>query len=693
MIDRSLFSKGKGDLLMRKFAIVFFICLMAFGAVARAEPAARLAARLPADTTLVYADLDTSALLKIAPEGMRLVDADKAEKITYQVGEIYAVLRQLAANYEFQPELFDEVESLRLHLVLMQKETPAVQTYTQKFPKFDPDSGKLMEGEFEEHTFKTVSYSTASLVIETPAEDVAEDFLTQVKGLFEFLKEAKPEEYKDVQRKDIDVENGELIAFSPEPLTIGRFGRFIIVSSDNPKRLWGALLSSPAKSVADLPLYQKLVGQGAPAQFVGIVNLSGLIHQLGERLESNLEEAKKKAAEVSDPSSPFSGGQFELMIAQSFYNAFQRASSILSLDKLRCAGVAGGAQVKDGVILSASQALLSHDEPISAVLEELLSGSGSLSPPETGKADNVAIMARLDPKTVYDNVLKDITGPSAATFTMAMQQMKAQLGADLADIVGALGSDLYVFMDFARKEMEQTKYVGFNEKTGEFETETTMVQAVLPEVSLLWGVRDAHKAQDTLAAIFTQLSANQSAQGAGDVMKKRTYQDEDVYCFGQRVTEPESYPDGTTSYALAVVGRYLAAGSWDHVTGMIRRMKAGQLKSDARLMAIVEQHPDANLIVVQPRAFQEKMEELVAEGQEEGSNAYAKIIEKIEEEGLGLEDKELEGRLRTAVVELVKTFEEISKAAQAGVPELSVITGAHKGEFYEISTQTEWKKP
>ena len=157
-------------------------------AVAVAQERSELfAERLPAAQTAVYAHISIRRALAEAEGALTFVDADAAQKIVYQVTDLYDVLRELAAGYEFQPTLFDSIADTELHVVVMKKDEPEVRVTKYQVPKFD-DVTPWEEGEeefdfepteFEERTFTETKNFTTSLILGTPDEQVAANFMEE----------------------------------------------------------------------------------------------------------------------------------------------------------------------------------------------------------------------------------------------------------------------------------------------------------------------------------------------------------------------------------------------------------------------------------------------------------------------------------------------------------------------------------
>ena len=344
-----------------------------------------------------------------------------------------------------------------------------------------------------------------------------------------------------------------------------------------------------------------------------------------------MEKAKKEGAPAAPqegqdpaagPSSPAAAA------AEAYYNLYQTFQKLFSLDKLEWAGGGVSFTVDENHSVSTTYGMLSHGEPISPLLQEVLSGSGSFQPPAIGKSDNMTIMVRVDVGRVINETIQALTtmpAPVGPMLQMGIGSMKAQLGIGLDDLLKLPASDAYVYVDVAEKDVDQSS-MQLDEKTKEMTEVKTKVHTVVPDVTVFLGLKDPNAARDAIGGLVTRLSADPDMSTQ---VKKRTYQETDVYCFGDGMAQAESYPDGKTSFAVVIIDRYLTFGSWDAVTKAIREMASAQSKTDPALMAIVQANPDANLLVVMPKAFQVKNQQLMVklEGQQ---NAFAMMTKALE---------------------------------------------------------------
>ncbi|MFO8007604.1 MAG: hypothetical protein R6V05_07720 [Candidatus Brocadiia bacterium] len=658
----------------RTVGLMAAVVLIISAATVSAQTQTGLDAALPADRAVLFGRLNLGRVLDQAATGLQLVDEEAGGKIIYNVNRLHELTKELAANYGFEPMLLDRLPECEVYLAVLSLDEPIVRTRTMRHQKFDPETGEYIPGEFEEVEYTEESNYLTSLVVGTPGEDVARNFVEECRELFDFLKESQPE--ADLgERREIEVEQGALIGSTEHAETVGWIKNYVVISEGEPTDLWAAVMAPASEPVAQTAAFRRIGEMQLPRQAYLLVNLGALVRRTEEGMAEALAQAEEELSGQS-------GAAWQLQMMRQSYEAFLKTKEILSLDQIRHAAAAMTAEVTSDGSHSIGLGLLSHAEPIGPVLTELLEGSGSFQPPPGVAEDRAAIMARVDLKKIYDEVAQVLRPESAPQgpnmFDMMMQQMRMQLGTDLGGILGLLASDMYAFIGVSREQIEVP--VDFDEETGEVTTEQREV--LLPKVNMVWGVRDHSEASEALGDIFSRLSENPQLSG---VVKKRTYMGNDVYCVGMGVADEETYPDGRTSFALVVVGRYLTMGGWDYVTGVVRRAQdtAG---GDSELLAVVEQHPEANLLAVVPRSLQEKVRDLT-QNMAEQQDPWEMIIEQLRAADLELEDPELEREIKQALEEIILAGQVINEKQAEIMPRQTVMTGQHSGQFYELRTE------
>ena len=213
---------------------VFVLFLCRIGASAET-----LAEKLPPETIL-YAQVDINRIVEDGTAYLRFVDPEVAERVVFQIGFLHGALKQFAAAHEFTPALLDALPRVKCHVVVMGRETQR---------NLDPNDG---EGEpTDKVTF------TTSVVVETPDEEMAADFLEQFKALSERLHE---------KWREIQVDQGEMIQLDVDNFFWGRIGRYLVISSKRPDKLWQALVAPARPSLADSDWYRRAISFTAIAE-------------------------------------------------------------------------------------------------------------------------------------------------------------------------------------------------------------------------------------------------------------------------------------------------------------------------------------------------------------------------------------------------------------------------------------------
>lgn len=657
---------------MNRKSVSFVVLALTFSRVALA--AGELAQRLPRNT-VAYAEVDVRRFLDAGLSYIRFVDPEQAQEVAFHARTLLGCLKELAGHYEFRPELFDKISEAKLYLVVMAKDNPIVKTHTYKARKWDRERREYIEGEFEEHTYTTRTEYAVSFAAETTGEAAA-NLMEEFKALQERLREERPDSELHGW-KEIEVEEGEMISDPSGDSILGRFQNYIVFSNTNPVELWAALMAPADPSLAETELYGRYTQPGAASLGLALLNTGVLIEKLEESLVRKVREAEEKLARESgeradEEERGFDRAQVRVQAARSNLDTFLLFKRLLSLDKVKFTGMNVALSVDDEAARSEAAAALHLGEPISPILEMLLDGGHALQAPEVGEREGVCVMLRLGLKDIYGEVVENLDPKYQAPFLMIMGAMKMQLGYDLAEVLEGVAGDVYVFMDFVRKEREK--------KTWDPEERALVTEKVvspLPEFLVLLGLNDNETFSEMLSNIFTRLSA---MPGTEQVVRKRMFLGTDVYVVGTGVGEEGAEPDGLTSFAAAVVGRHLCFGNWKDVTDLIRRSEAGP----DRIAAVVSGHQDANFLAVIPSSFGKKVQEMMREeAQQDPLEEIRKGLKKLP---LPTEDEELARTLKSSLEKLLESLMAISEEAQ-GRSSGAVGYGRYSGGFYEIKLE------
>lgn len=638
---------------------VLFLCRIGAGAETLAE-------KLPPETIL-YAQVDINRIVEDGTAYLRFVDPEVAERVAFQIEVLHDALKQFLAAREFTPALLDALPRVKCHVVVMGRETQR---------NLDPNDG---EGEpTDKVTF------TTSVVVETPDEEMAADFLEQFKALSEWLREQHPgdELYK---WREIQVDQGEMMAFGNDSL-LGRFGRYLILSGKRPDKLWQALVAPARPSLADSDWYRRAISFTAVAErpFAYVLaNTAELFRLIEVQMRRELQAIKKKesqkAGRAGDGLEEWDEPSWRMQRAQNKLDSFLMVKKLLSLDQLQYAGMRLAlAANEQRAIVDFAASLQLGTRPAVALLAILDGGHEFEMPAATGAWEGMALFWRLGLSDLLDAVVEAADPQTKMQIQFAQMMVKTQTGLDFFDVIKQLAGDMYLFVDFT---MTQREVPHWNQETRQMETRTVPVPQA--QVLFLLGLNDPEAFRATLTQLFTQLAA----LGAGQFIKKQSYLGADAYLIGPGAGALDADPENAA--AMAIVGRYLGLGTWKQVTSLIRR---GQQPGPGggKLAALVARHGQGNILLVVPRALNQKLQKMLQGlGQK---NQLEQALEKLKDIELPLEDEQLAADIRRALVILVKDANTLVEKLNELGPELPAVHGRLKGRFYNLRQRSILRK-
>ncbi len=668
---------------MKKWLLAVLVLVMSWNA-----GAAEIAERLPESTTF-YMEFDLGKVLELSQKNLEMVDQERAAAVIFQVRALRDQVKELLANDEVTLQLLDHPEGCKGYVVVLPLPEPLVEKHTYKAQKWDPKTGQPIEGEFEEHTWEdTTSYSVA-VILETTAE-LAADTIAQIKVLV--AREHEKEGGEGVAYTEAEVERGEAIIIGEEKVFLGRMDNLIVFSNPQPKELWRALLEPVEKSLAASELYKRYTPGGVRPLTMGFVNIASLVMKGEESLRAAVEAARKKQGEENGKK-PEGGennaedfempGNFELIMAESALKQFLLMKNLFSLDKMRSAGLRVEATATENSLRSSSQFTLALAEGVGPVLSLLLNAGKSLEAPDLGAREGIAVMGRFGAAEMLEAVQQSLAQEEAASFQQQQMMMQMMLGMSLNDILSQLSGDLYMFVELVDKEHESTTW---NRETGEMVTQKKF--GPMPELTLLWGLKDREAFTQLLSKFFTVASVSPMI---GRFLKKRVYQEQDVYIVGSDAGKEGADPDGLYNYAMAVVGRHLSFGSWKDMTALIRRAQAAAPGEKTHAGDAIATHPDANFIGVMPKGFNERLQQAMRG--EDGKDPVEEVIKQLTEmDDFPIENEDLAKRIKETLVRLAENLIPLSKKAQTLGRPAMVVHGKLNGNFYEIGSEDEFIK-
>ena len=617
-----------------------------------------LAHRLPA-STIFYAQASVPSLLRAAGKSLSFVDAEEAEELVGNLKTLHGLLKEIGAEYAFEPKLFDKILKSKLYFVVNRKTKPEV-------------------------TGRNFSV-TSSLIVETTSK-TAKDFLEQFKGLMEQLKEKHPEAGR-YEYKELEIEEGELLAVGTNGATLGRHSRYIVLSDDRPETLWTALDSSPDTSLADTELFQRYAHAKPSSNGLYLLNLKELFLQLEASLKRDLTAARdllsgtKGSGDDEDGARPPTAET----IAEESLKSFQAAKKLMSLDQI---GTFGGnfawqTGKRNSRVKTRMDLLLG--ENISPLLRQILDGGHRFQLPPMGKTDHLCIFLRTGVSKILGSILSGLDDATMQQYQQSMMMMKGVVGYTVGEIFDHLAGDVYILVDINERKHKTLK---LDKKTGEVETKT--IVGPTPELFVFLGVKDREAFSKVLSDVVTRLSSGPFASMLGKFLSQRVYQGVDVYLVGQGLELVGNDPDGLTSYAMVVIDRHLTFGSWKEVTALIRRSKAAEKGASRKLASIVTEHQESNFLLVAPTSWSKKLQKM---GEKNDGKAGDHLIDELLKNFLMLsEDEDVRTRFKATVKQAKRHLESLSEKAQDLAVDPTVGDGRLSGGLYEVKTNFRYRK-
>lgn len=649
---------------MRRMATLVALAA-ACGTAAGAED---LAQRLPAET-IVYARVDVRRTLELLDALTTLADAEAGERVQFAAKRLHNVVKQALAAIEFTPAWLDAPQRTRVHFALHALDEPEITTHTYEVAKWDRETGKRVPGEFEERSHTTRREYTWVVAVETANPELAANLFAQVRALAERRAEKDPGRGPEVRA--VDVDEGEMMTVKQgrDKFHLGRHGRFVTFSEHQPRAFWRSLIAPAMPSLADSGLYRRYVGGDKDPVGVVFVNTGELFRRLEAGLRGRVAEWEEKVGDAAVDPPALNPDHWQLRSARSGLQMFETVKRIFSLDQILEVGAAAYVEANERRVKSRSRLGIRLGEQISPVLRGLLDGGHRFEPPAIGEWDGLAMMVRVGVAEIAEGVLETLDARQRVQIDQMRQLGQQMIGADPLAILRQFAGDVYLLVNVDRKERRGN--------------------APEPDVVFLLGLRDPEAFREMVAQVMARLA---NIPAAANAVRKRTFLETDVYVIGPNAARPDFEPDGQSSVAACIAGRHLGIGSWEHVTGLIRRSQAAP--AGDRLSDIAAKHRNAGLLLVVPKAFSEKVQKF-------GGNDIRKDLEILEKEirrltaedlGLPLDDPQLAEELATALREFALAVLPIVPRLTEMEPDVTVLDGSLKENMYEIRGDSELKK-
>jgi hypothetical protein len=629
------------------------------------------------DKTVVYAKIDLGTVMTQGEKYIEFIDGELSGSIVGNMDKLIATLKKLGAKNNFEPKLFDHLKETSVYMVLMAKEEPETVIETYRSPKWDPDTGQIIPGEFDESSYESVKEYTFSLVIES-TDELAGDFLAQFLKLQDTLAEKKPED-NSLLWSEVEVPHGKMMK-NEENDTFGHYGPYLVFSDCTPKELWANLAAPAENNLAGTALAKSFAAKSQPAIGTMLVNLGQLIKTLEDSLHEDLKEAEEALAAAADDEQEKEWAQYRVNSAREGLETYLRFKELFSLQQINFLGMNGLLDTTEEKISAEFEFALHFNGEISEALKLFLDSGHSLTVPSFINDDGMLFMGRIAYSDIMKLILENLPKDARDAMTQQDEGMSQQFGIGFMDALKLFAGDFYLSMDFGMKTIS----------TWEWDPETGQANQVekeemLPDLLFFVGLTDAEKTEKVLSTVYEKM-----VEQMGPVVKKVTIEESTVYLFGEGVEEEGFEPDGLTSYAAVVIDRYWCVGSKARITDLLKRAKAGENGVSEELKAILTKHPNANFLMVIQKEYAERLAKLQQENVNE--EMVDGIMDQIQNMTLDFEDEALEKEFRETLTALFKDFTSLGEKAQAIEQNTGVVHGKYEGDFYRIFTKNEARK-
>jgi hypothetical protein len=479
---------------------------------------------------------------------------------------------------------------------------------------------------------------------------------------------------------------------------IGRLGGLLVLGDAISKEQWAKLFAVPADPVASGEVYKRLGTETDKPLAIAAFNVREFVRAQEQKLKFQLEEAKKNADAAAGDPDPNKAGQeqWKVLRAQAKVGSFQLWKNLFGLESLGVAGAYTHMTTSERTGKSGMHCLVQVKDPIPASLKLLLDSGHALEAPSVVKPDTMCLMLRVGADRMLYTALTAIGEDKAQATTKWLDDLKTNMGVDVPALLPHLAGDIYAFQDMVKEKQTISTYAPPDGSGEEPKQITKEIDVVLPQYLFLIGLKDGKAFSDLLSTTVAAVSA--SPKGAPWV-KKKTYQETDVYLVGQGVSEEGADPNGRTSFAVVVVDRYLSFGTWKDVTAVIRKARASTTEEARALAEAVATHPGSNLIFAVPNSFLKKVQKLNAEQAAGGdpskmpTGPFDILLKMLDSAPLPIGDETLRKKVKDELTALIGAFTTLSEKAQDISPKMSVAHGRLNNGFYELKTDQEVRKP
>ena len=633
-----------------QYILPIFIALFTFCGVVRADEPTGLA-QCMSERTPLFIQVDVKKLVKAYNEVLEVALPEESEALKKDVLETISKVKKLAKSKEFNPALLNYLDQIRVYFVMQILDKPVTTTHNYQTPKWDSESGDFIKGEFEEHTTTRTEFLARALIVETPNEEIAGEFIEVLKSFLEKKQEESSED-NSLKYENVDAEGGVIIKMRSDRNYAGSKGKYLYFTDFHSEKLWNQIAQQREDNITTCELYRHYQQQPGTSLATAIVDVRTIVNEVEKHMKLEIEENNNESLK-SDLAN------------------FQKISALFSLKKMKKLGANVSLSIQDKKLISTGDIKLTFEEGISPLLKAILNGGAALSPPKFVSNEIPALMVRLGLGDILDHSLKSLDPQTAMMVNMIKGQVEMQTGITIEELIKSFSGELYLFFDTVEK-----KYFDFDWSGEDGGMKRIEKFGPQPELTFFLAVKDEIKFDETLTQLFTNLAAK---PGMSSSFKKQIYQETVTYAFGPQVGTKGV---GDNTVTLALIDRYLTIGQWKQVTALIRKSRNIDKSQQTALSKLAESNKNSNFIGVVPPEFNKKLNKMNETQFKDLEVMITRMQKQLTNAEMG--DDELEKEIQKSFVKILKTVMRVAKKSQDSISTKATFTGELKENMYHM---------
>ncbi len=472
----------------------------------------------------------------------------KTEAYAEKLYASFATLGKLAEGCGLDGEACASLSNATIHFAVYLLEKPVILTNSADTPKFDPQTGKMLEG--EKQSYRWTKTKRCGLVLFLDCGTTGETGKLFV-GLADFLQRAGC----GIIENGLD---GEKFFSVPEIGLYFRPRENFLIFYDSPT--FPGEPVGGAEGIAGFPVYQAY-GVDAGAALSLFMNFPPLLKYAEDYLKEELQSAGAKAENATEEERE--PAREELAEKRVSCELFLSAKRLLGLDGLSALCLnwrphTAGANLRGGLDVT--------PEP-RALLKLLLASEADFRLVAQSRREDFCLTGKLDFGEMLAQGMLALEPEQARALEEAIGEAGAAIGVDLFRLLGEFSGRFLLSLCFPEKTFSER---ALNPATGKMETVERREER--PEFFLKLELNDGEKFAPLLTSIFGKLIVHPATAG---YVSRKTTETGELFVLGNIANQ--NPPDGLTSFAVAARGNALVFGEEERLISLSANAKQEDL--------------------------------------------------------------------------------------------------------------------